>query len=75
MCGKAPYKLEWGIPTTNEKCELLLNDLSIALAYRDRYTEMGMQNVRVWSDWNQGYISPKNEDHTTNEPTGNNQEE
>lgn len=54
---KAPYKLEWINPTMNEKCELHLNDLSIALAYKDRYTVAGMQNVRVWSEWNQGYIT------------------
>jgi len=75
MCGKASYKLEWEIPTTNEKYELPLNDLSIALAYRDKYTAIGIQNVRVWSEWNQGYITPELNKHTTNEPTGINQEE
>jgi hypothetical protein len=57
MSIKAPYKLEWINPTTDEECELPFSDLSIALAYRDRYNEKGMQNVRVWSDWNQGYIT------------------
>jgi len=52
----ANYKLEWVHPTTKENCEMPLNDLSIALAYKDRYTEKGMMNVRVWSAWNQGCV-------------------
>jgi hypothetical protein len=39
MSTKSPLKLEWTNPTTNEECELPLNDLSIAMAYMVRYQE------------------------------------
>jgi hypothetical protein len=56
MSTNAPYILEWYDPVKNEACKLPLKDMSIALAYKDRKEEAGMLNVRVYSEWNKGYI-------------------
>lgn len=54
----APYKLRYFNPYTNEKCELSLNDMSIALLYKDKRIAEGMENVEVFSEWNKDVITP-----------------
>jgi hypothetical protein len=56
MSTKARYTVEWYNPETKENHELPINDISIAFAYRARKEEAGMLNVRVYSEWNKGYI-------------------
>lgn len=53
-----PYKLRYFNPYTNEKCELPLNDISVAFMYKNKKSVEGMENVEVFSEWNKNTITP-----------------
>lgn len=53
---KPAYVLTWFDPVKNEPGVLPLNDMSIALAYKDRKLETGMTGIELYSEWNKGPI-------------------